>query len=160
MSALSGVQLAARVTSISPLGTVSSSVVSYDVTVTTTQTNSKVLPGMSATANIITAQAQGVTLPTDALSSGLGGDTVQLYRAGKTTTRAVTVGLRGTSRAVITGGLKAGQQVQVTVALPSLGAANTSTTSTTSSPFGASGIGGGFPRGGGSLPSFPGGGAP
>jgi macrolide-specific efflux system membrane fusion protein len=116
---------------------------------------------MSATANIVTGQAQGVTLPTDALTAGGSGDTVQLYSGGKTTTQSVTVGLRGTSRAVITNGLKAGKQVQVTVSLPALGTSSTSTTSTTSSPFGSSGVGGGgFPGGGGSLPSFAGGGAP
>jgi macrolide-specific efflux system membrane fusion protein len=136
MTALSGVELAAKVTSISPLGTESDDVTSYDVTVTTTQSNAKVLPGMSATAEIVTGQQQGVTLPTEAISR----DTVELYKNGKTSAQAVTVGLEGTSRAVITSGLKAGQEVEVTVSLPSLGTSTTSTTSTTSGfPTGAGG---------------------
>lgn len=155
MTALSGVELAAKVTSISPLGTTSDDVTSYDVTVTTTQSNAKVLPGMSATAEIVTDQQQGVTLPTEAIT----GDTVQLYKDGRTTTQAVTVGLRGTSRAVVTSGLAAGDEVKVTVTLPSLGTGNSSTTSTTSATGGTSFGGGGFPGATGGAGSF-GGGAP
>jgi multidrug efflux pump subunit AcrA (membrane-fusion protein) len=108
LTALSGVELAGRVTAISPLGTTSSGVVSYDVTVTIYQYNPKVLPGMSATAEIVTGQAQGVTLPTDAVT----GSTVDLDTNGKITTQDVTVGLKGSSREVIDSGLKAGQEVQ------------------------------------------------
>jgi multidrug resistance efflux pump len=73
ITALSGVELAGRVSSISPLGTDSSGVVSYNATVTVTQGNSKVFPGMSATAAIVTGQAQGVTVPNNAIT-GAGTD--------------------------------------------------------------------------------------
>ena len=145
MTALSSVQLAGSVTSISPLGSSSDGVVSYDVTVTTTQGNSKVLPGMSATATIVAGQAQGVTLSNEAITGSGSDATVNLDTNGKITSQAVTVGLKGTSRSVITSGLKAGQEVQITVALPALG---TSTTSTTSGTTGLGGFGGAGGAGG------------
>jgi multidrug efflux pump subunit AcrA (membrane-fusion protein) len=157
LSALSGVELGGKVTSISPLGTSSDGVVSYDVGLTIYQYNPKVLPGMSATATIDTGQAQGVTLPTDAVT----GDTVDLDTNGKITTQTVTVGLKGTSREVIESGLKAGQEVQVTVTLPALGTSTTSssTSSGTSSRFGgAGGFGGGTGGFGGGGRAFFGGG--
>jgi len=143
LSALSGVELGGKVTSISPLGSSSDGVVSYDVGITIYQYDPKVLPGMSATATIVTGQAQGVTLPTQAVS----GDTVELDTNGKITSQPVTVGLKGTSREVIASGLKAGQQVQITITLPALG---TSTTSSASSSSATSGFGGrgGFGGGG------------
>jgi multidrug efflux pump subunit AcrA (membrane-fusion protein) len=158
LSALTGVELGGKVTSISPLGSSSDGVVSYDVGLTIYQYNPKVLPGMSATATIVTGQAQGVTLPTDAVS----GDTVDLDTNGKITTQSVTVGLKGTSREVIESGLKAGQEVQVTITLPALGTSTTSSsTSGLTSRFGGGGFGGGGGGfgGGGVARAFFGGGA-
>ena len=76
--ALSGVELGAHVTSISPVGTTSSNVVSYDATLTLDQNDSSVKPGMSATASVITGQAQGVNVPNAAVtgSGSLGTVTV------------------------------------------------------------------------------------
>ena len=139
LSALSGVELGGKVTSISPLGSSSDGVVSYDVTLTIYQYNSKVLPGMSATATIVTDQQQGVTLPTDAVTGSGSNATVELDQNGKTTSKTVQVGLSGTSREVILSGLKSGQEVKVTITLPALGVSTTSTTSTT----GTSGFPGG-----------------
>jgi macrolide-specific efflux system membrane fusion protein len=147
ITALSGVELAGRVSSISPLGTDSSGVVSYDATITVTQNNSKVFPGMSATASIVTGQAQGVTVPNNAIT-GTGSDaSVQLVSNGKTTTQAVVVGLRGSSRSQIVSGLKAGQEVKITITLPSLGTSTTSSSSSSST----SGLGGRFGGAGGAT---------
>jgi hypothetical protein len=151
ITALSGVELAGHVTSISPLGSDSSGVVSYNATVTITQSNSKVLPGMSATASIVTDQAQGVTVPNDAIT-GAGSDaTVELVSKGKPVATAVVVGLKGSSRSQIVSGLKAGDQVQVTITLPSLGTSTTSSSSTSSATggFGGGGFGGAGGFGGG-----------
>ena len=146
ITALSGVELAGRVSSISPLGTDSSGVVSYNATITVTQSNSKVFPGMSATAAIVTGQAQGVTVPTDAIT-GAGSDaSVQLVSDGKVTTQAVVVGLKGSSRSQIVSGLKAGQDVRITITLPALG---TSTTTSSNSSSSTSGFGGRFGGAGG-----------
>ena len=145
MSALSGVELAAKVSAISPLGTSSSGVVSYNVTLTTSQSDPKVLPGMSATAAIVISQQQGVTVPNQALSGSGSSATVQLDSGGRISTRQVVVGLRGSSRSVILSGLRSGQQVQVTITLPALRPSTTATTGST----GGFGGGGGFFGGGG-----------
>ena len=59
LDALAGVELAAHVSSISLVGTTSSSVVSYDATLTLDQNDYRVKPGMSASASVITGQASG-----------------------------------------------------------------------------------------------------
>jgi multidrug efflux pump subunit AcrA (membrane-fusion protein) len=174
LDALTGVELAAKVTSISPTATESDSVVSYDVTLTIDQTDSKVKPGMSASASVIINQAQGVTVPTEAVSGSGSTGTVTLDENGKHVTQQVIVGLRGTSRDEIASGLKANQQLVVTETLPSLGTSTSTTSSSGTSStgtlggssaggFGSGGFGsGGFGGAGGGRFSggAPGGGAP
>jgi multidrug efflux pump subunit AcrA (membrane-fusion protein) len=167
ITALSGVELAGRVSSISPIGTSSSGVVSYDATVSVAQSNSKVLPGMSATAAIVTGQAQGVTVANQAITGTGNNASVELVHNGKTVSTPVVVGLKGSSRSQIVSGLKAGDEVQVTITLPSLGTSTTSSSSSSTSGFGnrlggAGGAGGagGFTGGGaGGFRAFFGGGA-
>ncbi|MDE3132806.1 MAG: HlyD family efflux transporter periplasmic adaptor subunit [Acidobacteriota bacterium] len=160
ITALSGTELAGHVSSISPLGSSSSGVVSYDATITITQNDPKVLPGMSATASIVTAQAQGVTVPNAAITGSGSNASVELVKGGKVTSQAVVVGLKGTSRSQIVSGLKAGQQIQESITLPSLGtsSSNTSTTSSSNSPFGSGGLPSGGFTGGGGLRALLGGG--
>ncbi len=151
LDALAGVQLAAHVSSISLVGTTSSSVVSYDATLTLDQNDSRVKPGMSASAAVIVAQAQGVTVPNQAVTGSSSLSTVSLLKNGKTVSQQVVVGLRGDSRTQIISGLSAGDQVVITVALPSL-----SSTSTTGSGLGGrlgggGGLGGAGGFGGGGL---------
>jgi hypothetical protein len=162
LNALSGVELGAHVTAISTVGTTSSSVVSYDATLTLDQSDRRVKPGMSASASVITDQAQGVTLPNDAVTGSGSLATVNLQRGSKTVTQQVVVGLKGDSRTQIVSGLRAGDQVVVTTSLPSLGSSSSSagnstgTLGGTGSRLGGAGLGGGgFPGGG-----FPGGGFP
>ncbi len=142
ITALSGVELAGRVSSISPLGSDSGGVVTYNATITVSQSNPKVLPGMSATATIVTSQAQGVTLPNDAIKGRGSAATVELVQGGKVTPEPVVVGLQGGSRSQILSGLKSGQEVQVKITLPALG---TTTSSAASSGLAgaAGGLGGG-----------------
>jgi macrolide-specific efflux system membrane fusion protein len=155
IDALTGVQLAAHVSAISTVGTTSSGVVSYDATLTLDQTDSQVKPGMSASASVIVSQAEGVTVPNQAVSGSSSLATVNLLRNGKTVPQQVVAGLRGDSRTQIISGLKAGDQLVITITLPSLG----SGTSTT--PSGSSGTLGGGRFGGGGLGAggFGGGGA-
>ena len=109
---------------------------------------------MSASASVIVGQAQGVTVPNDAISGSGSLATVNLVRNGKTVQRQVVVGLRGDSRTQIISGLQAGDQVAVTTTLPSLSSSNSSAGSSGSSGTLGGGLGGGgFPGGG-----FPGGG--
>jgi len=158
LDALSGVELGAHVSAISTVGTTSSSVVSYDATLTLDQTDSRVKPGMSASASVIVGQAQGVTVPNDAVTGSGSLATVNVLRDGKTDQQQVVVGLKGDSRTQIVSGLSAGDQLTVTTTLPSL--SSSGSTSSGSGTRGSSGAlgGGGFPGGGGGG-GFPGGGS-
>jgi multidrug efflux pump subunit AcrA (membrane-fusion protein) len=163
ISALSGVELGAVVSSISPVGTSSDGVVSYSSTITLTQSNPAVRPGMSATVSIITGQAQGVTVPNQAITGTGSIGTVDVLKNGKVTPTQVVVGLRGTERSVILSGLSAGEELQVTITLPALGTSTSSSSTSsgtlggTTSGFGGRGFGGGGFGGGGGF--FRGGGA-
>jgi multidrug efflux pump subunit AcrA (membrane-fusion protein) len=151
LDALSGVELAAHVASISPLGTTSSSVVSYDATLDLDQTNPQVRAGMSAAATVITKQASGVTLPTSAVSGTGSTSTLRVLKHGQTVSTPVVVGLRGTSRTQIVSGISPGTQVVVITTLPPLGTGSSSSFGSTSgtSRFGGAGGVGGFGGGGG-----------
>jgi macrolide-specific efflux system membrane fusion protein len=130
MDALTGVELAAHVAAISADATDSSDVVSYNVTLNLDQTDSRVLSGMSGSAVVIVDQAAGVTVPTAAVTGSGSDGTVTLDQDGTQVQRQVVVGLRGTSRAEITSGLKAGDELVITEALPSSRSSGTTTTGT------------------------------
>jgi hypothetical protein len=147
LEALSGVELAAHVSAISTLGTSSSGVVSYNATLTLDQRDSQVKPGMSASAAVITGQASGVNLPNSAVTTTGSVGRVNLLTIGKATPTTVVVGLVGDSRTQIVSGLKAGDQVQVTTTLPTLG--SSSAAGTTGALGGAGGLAGGAARLGG-----------
>jgi uncharacterized membrane protein YgcG len=151
--ALSGVQLGAHVTSISPVGTTSNNVVSYQATLTLDQTDSSVKPGMSATASVITSQAQGVNVPNAAVTGSGSLGTVTVMHNGKQTTQQVVVGLRGDSRTQIVSGLTAGDQVVIKTVLPPLTPATTGTTSSSGTLGGTGARVGGFGAGGGTFGS-------
>jgi macrolide-specific efflux system membrane fusion protein len=147
--ALSGVELGAHVTAISPTATTSSGVVSYDATLTLDQSDSSVKAGMSASAAVIVGQAQGVTVPNAAVSGTGSLATVTVQSNGKRSQQQVVVGLRGNSRTQIVSGLTAGEQVVIVTTLPALSSTTTSTT-TGSGTLGATGARtGGFGGGGG-----------
>jgi multidrug efflux pump subunit AcrA (membrane-fusion protein) len=147
--ALSGVELGAHVTSISPVGTTSSNVVSYPATLTLDQNDSSVKPGMSASTSVIVAQAQGVNVPNAAVSGTGSLATVTVMRNGKQTQQQVVVGLRGDSRTQIISGLSAGEQVVIKTTLPPPTSATTGTASSTGTLGGAGARPGGGIAGGG-----------
>jgi macrolide-specific efflux system membrane fusion protein len=158
LDALSGVELAAHVASISTLGTTSSSVVSYDAVLDLDDSNPQVKPGMSASASIIVRQATGVNLPNSAVSGSGSLSTVNVLKNGKTVSTPVVTGLQGASRTQIVSGLSAGAQVVVRTTLPALGtssAAGSSSSGTLGTGragrFGAGGGFGGAGFGGGGL---------
>jgi hypothetical protein len=114
-------------------------VVSYDATLTLDQNDARVKPGMSASASVVTSQAQGVNLPNTAISGTGSLTTVNEIKNGKTVSVPVAVGLRGDNRTQIVSGLPAGARVVVTTTLPSL----SSSSGTGSSSSGSSGTLGG-----------------
>ena len=171
LEALSGVELAAHVSAISTLGTTSSGVVSYNATLTLDQHDSRVKPGMSASAAVVTGQASGVNLPNSAVTTAGSVGRVNLLKDGKATPTTVVVGLVGDSRTQIVSGLRAGDQVQVTTTLPALGSGTSGSSSgSTGTLGGAGGLaggagaarflggGGGFGGGGGGFRGAAGGG--
>jgi HlyD family secretion protein len=129
-------KLAAHVSEVAILSTSSSGVVSYDVTFQLDQMELGLKPGMSATAEVVVKQAEGVNVPTSAISAG----TVTVVRGGKDVPQRVTTGLVGNSSTIVTSGLQAGE----TVVLPGATStrSNTGLTSRLGSRLGG-GLGGG-----------------
>lgn len=107
VEALESVKLAAHVAAVSTLASSSSSVVSYDVTFQIDQLTANLRPGMSAAAEVVVSQAEGVNVPTSAISGG----SVTVMENGKQVIRPVTTGLAGNSTTIILSGLKSGEQV-------------------------------------------------
>lgn len=151
VSSMEGTELAGRVTKVGVLPSEGSSsgVVEYPATITLTQSAKGVRAGMSASAEVIVEQvANALSVTSEAISSGPGGGSVTVLEGGKEIQRSVTTGLKGDETTQVLSGLKAGE----TVVLPEITAA----AGGEGAPSGF-GEGGGFP-GGGSLPSFRGGG--
>jgi multidrug efflux pump subunit AcrA (membrane-fusion protein) len=153
IEALEGLKLAAEVVNVATLATSNSGVVSYDVTFQLDQTGSGVRPGMSASAEVVVKQEEGVNVPTSAISGGA----VTVVRGGKHVRQTVTTGLAGNSTTIVLSGLKAGEEIALPVA-----ASSSSATSLTSRLAGRTGGGlgggGGLAGGGGGAAFFRGGG--
>lgn len=152
VEALNGRKVAARVVKVGQVPSSSSGAVSYDVTFQLDQNLSGVKVGMSATAEVVVKQAEGLNVPTSAIKGG----SVTVVRNGKHVTQAVTTGLAGDSTTIILSGLKEGEEIVQTV--------TTGSSSSSSSPFGSGGNsrpgglsgglgGGGFPGGAGGFPA-------
>jgi membrane fusion protein, macrolide-specific efflux system len=148
VEALNGAKLAAHVRAVAILSTSSSGAVSYDVTFQLDQMDPGLKPGMSATAEVVVKQAEGVNVPTSAISAA----SVTVERSGKQMRQRVTTGLAGNTSTIVLSGLKAGE----TVVLPA--ASSTSSSTSLTSRLGSRlGRGGGGLGGGGG--GFAGGGA-
>lgn len=143
-------KLAAHVSEVAILSTSSSGVVSYDVTFQLDQMDPGLRPGMSATAEVVIKQAEGVNVPTSAISAG----SVTVVRNGKDVRQRVATGLAGNSSTIVLSGLTAGE----TVVLPAATSTRSSTTGLTSRLGGRGGLGGGGGFGGGGAVFFRGGG--
>ena len=112
IEALESTKLAAHVLSVATLPTSTSGVVSYDVTFQLDQLASGLKPGMSATAEVVVKQAEGVNVPTTAIAA----DTVTVVRGGKDVRQRVVTGLAGNSSTIVLSGLKAGEEIVLPVA--------------------------------------------
>jgi multidrug efflux pump subunit AcrA (membrane-fusion protein) len=149
IDSLANEEFAAKVTSISVLSTDTSGVVSYDVTLRLTQNSSKLRPGMSATATIISQQVNdAVNVESAAISSRGTTSTVMLLKDGKRVVTPVITGLVGSSSTQIVAGLSAGEQVAIEVAT-SIATATGTSSSTSSGTLGGGGGLGGLGGGGG-----------
>jgi multidrug efflux pump subunit AcrA (membrane-fusion protein) len=162
VEALKSAKLAAHVSEVAALPTSNSGVVSYDVTFQLDQLQSGLKAGMSATAEVVVAQAEGVDVPTSAIAGGA----VTVVNGGKQERRAVTTGMAGDSTTLILSGLKAGERVVLPLAstsgtssaLSRLAGGGSASGALGGAGGGLSGAGGGgFARGAG---GFAGGGGP
>ena len=70
VEALEGLKLAGHVVSVATLSTSNSGVVSYNVTFQLDQAASALKPGMSASAEVVVKQQEGINVPTSAISGG------------------------------------------------------------------------------------------
>lgn len=152
MDALTDKTYNAQVEYISQIGTASSGITSYSVTVAL-EGDDELKLGMNGTVTIGVGQQQNVLLvPLTALQSDAQGSYVWLYSASYQATddapgikTYVTTGLSNEDYAAVTAGLSLGDQVLVVRS-----AASAVTTTTTQS-----GLGGMMDMGGGSMPSMP-----
>jgi multidrug efflux pump subunit AcrA (membrane-fusion protein) len=143
IEALESRKLAAEVVSIATLPSSDSGVVSYDVTFDLDQLTEGLRPGMSATAEVVVKQAEGVNVPSSAITAGQ----VTVLKSGKQVHRSVLTGLAGESTTIVVSGLSAGETVVLPAARSSSSAS--SPLSRLGSRLGAGGLGGGaFPGGG------------
>jgi hypothetical protein len=129
------------------------------VTIALTQTTKGLRAGMSATAEIVTAQAEGVVVPSQALQ----GSSVTVVKNGARTTQRVQTGDAGDSSTQVTSGLSVGDKVVVTSQSAAAGAAaarSGGTSNSTQNGTGRTGLGGGTGGGGFGGGGFSGGGGP
>ncbi|HEV3046891.1 MAG TPA: biotin/lipoyl-binding protein [Solirubrobacteraceae bacterium] len=153
VEALSSTKLAAHVSEVALVSSSSSGAVSYDVTFQLDQLAPGIRLGMSATAEVVINQAEGINVPTSAITA----DTVTVERAGKQVRQRVVTGLAGNTSTIVLSGLKAGE----TVVLPAAAATSSSATNVLSRLAGRAGLGGagGFAGAGGGGFAGAGGGA-
>jgi macrolide-specific efflux system membrane fusion protein len=137
--ALSNKTFTGKIVGIDTTGAVSSGVTSYPAVLVLDESESDILPNMSATASIITKVDDNVLLvPSAAVQTVGASSTVKVLKNGQVSAVSVQTGDSSNSETVITSGLSVGDTV-VTSTI-STGAA-----STTTSPFsgGLGGFGGG-----------------
>jgi HlyD family secretion protein len=132
--ALSDVTITGKVTEIDAVGTSTSGVVTYNVTIAFDVQDSRLKPAMTASASIVTAVYTDVVLcPNAAIkTTSSGGKYVQVLASLGGTPQSVTVttGAEGDSQTVIQSGLKGGENV-VTQTIAA-GSSSSSTSNSTS----------------------------
>ena len=143
IEALASRKVAAHVGEVAILSTSNSGVISYNVTFQLDQMEAGLKPGMSATAEVVVKQAEGMNVPTSAISGG----SVTVLRSGKQVRQRVVTGLAGNSSTIILSGLKAGE----TIVLPASTTTSTTGTSLRGRLGGALGGGGGGLAGAGAF---------
>ena len=101
-----------KVLGINTTGTVSSGVVTYPAIIQLDESESDILPNMSATANIISKVDDNVLLvPSSAIQTVGSASTVRVMQNGQISSVAVQTGDSSNSQTVITSGLSEGQTV-------------------------------------------------
>ena len=156
IDALPGQRLTGTLTAIDTVSTVVSNIVTYNAVVSFDSVPAGMKPGMTANVAVITARRDGVVaLPSAAISTTGGVNTVKVRSNGVDETRTVVTGLQGDGTTEITSGLAVGEQVVMSVGVVSSSASNGGTA--TQNRTGTLGGGGAFPgAGGGGVVGGPG----
>ncbi len=114
LDALAGKTYTATVTAIAPVGTVSSGVVNYPVTVNITNPDGDIKPGMTATLAVQVDHRDNVLLiPTRAVKTQNNQKVVNVLVDGKTVQKQVQTGLSSDTMIEVTKGLSEGDEVVV-----------------------------------------------
>jgi HlyD family secretion protein len=144
LDALSGQSVSGKVVSVSPVGTVTSGVVNYTVTVALTKSDPAIKPGMTATASFIVAQRDNVLLvPNRALKTQNSRRYLTLLFEGKEIPLVVQTGLNNEQNTEIVSAATTDGQAR-TLAEGDVVVLNSTTTTSN-----AGGGGFGIPLGGG-----------
>ena len=132
--AISDKEYHGKVTKVGLVGTVSQGVVNYPVTVQITDSDSSVLPSMTAAVSIVVAQHDNVlVVPNQAIHNAGNQRTVAVMFEGQQIQVSVTVGLAGDTTTEVTGdSLKEGDEVVI----------NTSSSTRTNNNLGGGSFGG------------------
>jgi RND family efflux transporter MFP subunit len=152
-NAIDGLSISGKVEKMDSLGTVTSGVVTYNVTIDFDSLDPKLRPEMSVSAAIITGVKQDIIIvPNGAVKSQNGSSYIQILNSGQTTPTQVMVqtGISNNTNTEIISGVNVGDSV-VTQTITS----GTGTTAATSSTTRTGGNTGGF-----RLPGLGGGGRP
>ncbi len=151
IEALSGKKASAHVVKVGEMPSSSSGAVSYDVTFQLDQGVAGLKVGMSATAEVIVAQAEGIYVPTSAIKGG----SVTVVRGGRQVSQTVTTGLAGDSATIVLSGLSVGERVVLPTSTTSTSGASLSSRlgSRLGRTGGLGGALGGGGLGGGALPA-------
>ncbi|MFG1879997.1 efflux RND transporter periplasmic adaptor subunit [Sphaerisporangium sp. NPDC049003] len=135
--ALPGVTASGKVTLIDPVAQTSNNVVQYSATISLSDVPKTVRLGQTTSVQVVVAKADDVlTVPTSAITTAGGQNTVTVLENGKQVTKRVEIGVKGDSTTEITSGLNEGDEVV---------RATTGTGGNLQGGF----PGGGFPGGGG-----------
>lgn len=125
-----------EVIAIDKTGEVTSSVVSYPLTIKFDTASDEILPNMSATANIIVnKKINTLTVPSSAIIKQNDGNYLRILKNGKLISTPVEVGISSDTKTEILSGAKEGDIIVVS-------AISNSTTTSNQSPFSSFGIGG------------------
>ncbi|MCX6763075.1 MAG: efflux RND transporter periplasmic adaptor subunit [Candidatus Moranbacteria bacterium] len=154
MDALDNFQTSGKVEKMDSLGTLTSGVVTYNVTIDFDALDPRIKPQMSISSSIITAVKQNVlTVPSSAVKSQGGATYVEVLSGTTPEQKTVTVGVSNSTDTEILSGISEGDKV-VTQTI------NSSASTTAGSTSSTSRTGGGGGAGGIRLPGLGGGGRP
>ena len=131
--AVDGLQVSGKVEKMDSLGTISSGVVTYNITIDFDSLDNRIKPEMSVSASIITDVKQDVLIvPSSAVKNDSSGDYVEVMNGQTPESKSVQTGISNRTDTEIISGINAGDKV-VTQTINSSASSSPSTSSTSRS---------------------------